>query len=357
MLETASGLILKAARLQLHTWLAFGRNTLELDLFREETDECTTLHQSRRRKGHTDPEMASQLLVTASEHQRDGVRKFETTLGHNRHSEELMFDALIVTGLFVSRKKITMAGPITKEYISTTSKSFVLNDINGKMIKKNFIEIEGTFLLKVRDNTFYRNDAEDVFKHINSFLEVVEPLKIRELSHDRFRLSVFPILLSGRRYSRGDKFCKWLKSCFEKFHELEYEVLLKLEECWWKVNSYEIAPFTRTENFRRGPYANIKTKWADNTYITVNHIFRRDYEASNIGCTQENHEHKVNLIPKPLNYRVKRFEMLKYSFTDDEEYITIKESEYLNYSKDSLDAYQELLRLINEGCVVTTPED
>nr|GFC76590.1 hypothetical protein [Tanacetum cinerariifolium] len=47
-----------------------------------------------------------------------------------------------------------MAGPITKEYISTTSKSFLSNDINGKMIKKNFIEIEGTFLLKVRDNTF-----------------------------------------------------------------------------------------------------------------------------------------------------------------------------------------------------------
>ncbi|GJV04851.1 hypothetical protein Tco_1338420 [Tanacetum coccineum] len=90
-----------------------------------------------------------------------------------------------------------MAGPITKEYISATSKSFISNNNNGKMIEKNFIEIEGTFLLKIRDNAFHGNDGEDVFKHINSFLEVVEPLKIRGLSHDRFRLSVFPTSLSG----------------------------------------------------------------------------------------------------------------------------------------------------------------
>ncbi|GJW84153.1 hypothetical protein Tco_0157298 [Tanacetum coccineum] len=85
-----------------------------------------------------------------------------------------------------------MAGPITKEYISA-----ILNNNNGKMIEKNFIDIEGTFLLKIRDNAFHGNDGEDVFKHINSFLEVVEPLKIRGLSHDGFRLNIFPTSLSG----------------------------------------------------------------------------------------------------------------------------------------------------------------
>ncbi|GJW60471.1 hypothetical protein Tco_0109806 [Tanacetum coccineum] len=52
-----------------------------------------------------------------------------------------------------------MAGPIMKEYISATSKSFILNNNNGKMIEKNFIEIEGTFLLKIHDNAFYENDG------------------------------------------------------------------------------------------------------------------------------------------------------------------------------------------------------
>nr|GEZ22945.1 hypothetical protein [Tanacetum cinerariifolium] len=46
---------------------------------------------------------------------------------------------------------------------------------------------------------------------------------------------------------------------------------------------------------------------------------------------------------EPSYCKIRRFEMMKYSCNDDEEYITIKESEYLNHSKDSLDAYQELL--------------
>ncbi|GJR71317.1 putative ribonuclease H-like domain-containing protein [Tanacetum coccineum] len=61
-----------------------------------------------------------------------------------------------------------MARPITNDYISATMKSFVSRDNNGKMIKKNFIEIEGKFLLKIHDNIFHLMDGEDVYKHINS---------------------------------------------------------------------------------------------------------------------------------------------------------------------------------------------
>ncbi|GKE30851.1 hypothetical protein Tco_1446235 [Tanacetum coccineum] len=117
------------------------------------------------------------------------------------------------------------------------------------------------------------------------------------------------------------KLCKWLKSCFENFHEIEYEVLY----------------------------------WTNNPYLDINRIFGRDYKASNVSCTQENQ--KDNQIPEPSNCKVRRLEMMKYSFNDDEEYITIKESEYLNHSKDSLYSFQELLCLIDEGWVVTTPED
>ncbi|GJX44765.1 hypothetical protein Tco_0261441 [Tanacetum coccineum] len=101
-----------------------------------------------------------------------------------------------------------------------------------------------------------------------------------------------------------------------------------------------IAPFPRMENFRWGPYANMKTEWANNSSLYINRTFGKDYEASNTGYTQENQEHKGNLIPEPSNCKVRRFEMMKYSFNDDKEYITIKESEYLNHSKDSLDAYR-----------------
>ncbi|GKC28201.1 hypothetical protein Tco_1035495 [Tanacetum coccineum] len=47
------------------------------------------------------------------------------------------------------------------------------------------------------------------------------------------------------------KFCTWLKNSFENFYELDYNVLVKLEECWWKVNYHEVAPFTRWENYDR----------------------------------------------------------------------------------------------------------
>ncbi|GJY23967.1 hypothetical protein Tco_0397625 [Tanacetum coccineum] len=164
----------------------------------------------------------------------------------------------------------------------------------------------------------------------------------------------------GDATPRVMKFCIWLKNCFENFHELDYDVLVKLQECWWKVDTQEIAPFTRMENFRREPYANMKTKKTRDPYLDVNRIFGRNYEASNVGDTQENQgheEHKDNPTPEPSNYKIWRFEIMKYSFNDDEEYITIREAEYLSHSKDSLDAHRELLCLIDEGWVVKTLDE
>ncbi|GJX84258.1 hypothetical protein Tco_0335032, partial [Tanacetum coccineum] len=92
----------------------------------------------------------------------------------------------------------------------------------------------------------------------------------------------------------------------------------------------------------------------------INRIFGRNYEASNAGDTQDNHGHEErrnNPTPEPSVCKIRRFEMMKYSFNDDKEYIAIKESEYLNHSKDNLDAYRELLRIIDEGWVVEAPDD
>ncbi|GKB28380.1 hypothetical protein Tco_0867781 [Tanacetum coccineum] len=88
------------------------------------------------------------------------------------------------------------------------------------------------------------------------------------------------------------KFCAWLKSSFENFHELDHDVLVKLEECWWKVNAHEIVPFTRWENYGQGPYANIKTEKTYDPYLDINCIFGRNYEANNVEDTQGRQEHK-----------------------------------------------------------------
>ncbi|GKA09759.1 hypothetical protein Tco_0689192 [Tanacetum coccineum] len=49
---------------------------------------------------------------------------------------------------------------------------------------------------------------------------------------------------------------------------------------------------------------------------------------------------------------IRRFEMIKYSFGQDEEYVAIKEDEYedlTNTSKEAIHAYQEIFRMMDEG--------
>ncbi|GKA22261.1 hypothetical protein Tco_0708223 [Tanacetum coccineum] len=453
-----------------------------------------------------------------------------------------------------------MAGPITNDYISATRKSFVSNDNDGKMIKKNFIEIEGTFFVKIRDNAFNGKDGENVFEHINCFIEVVEPLKVRGLTHDRFRLSVFPIWLLGtaskwftnecigtistwdvlvenfvqkfynlfdhneeeeaedgddpdeienvpeifkieddvfnfdtplciafeefnyllksdpdlftydiqgiktydeyeqelnndktqgldEQWSKngvpyqlcdhicepypfkngitkwptcssdtdgycnggelpgmvrvgrmtyfqdhkwydnlidgclkqetlmykariegswGDatpgvmKFCAWLKNSFENFHELDYDVLVKLKECWWKVNNNEVCPFTRWDNRLRGPYANAKPKWTFNPYLNINREPERNYKTNIGGSIQEGQRCIENLTYEPSACKIRRFKMTKYTFEADEEYVAIKELEHINHYETNMDAryaYQELFCKIDDGWLVTRAMD
>ncbi|GJZ25882.1 zinc finger, CCHC-type containing protein [Tanacetum coccineum] len=56
---------------------------------------------------------------------------------------------------------------------------------------------------------------------------------------------------------------------------------------------------------------------------------------------------------------IRRFEMIKYSFRDDEEYVVVEEDEYddlMNTSKDVCRAYQEIFRMMDEGWMVTRNE-
>ncbi|GJY48532.1 hypothetical protein Tco_0438488, partial [Tanacetum coccineum] len=137
--------------------------------------------------------------------------------------------------------------------------------------------------------------------------------------------------------------------CFRNFHELDYNVLVKLQECWWKINAHEVTPFTRLESYGLKSYANIKTEKAHNPYLEVINIFGRNYDTSKAQDNQGHEERRDDPTLKPSVCKIRRLEMMKYSFNADEEYIAIKESKYLKHSKDNLKAYQELLRIIDEG--------
>ncbi|GJR64056.1 hypothetical protein Tco_0010121 [Tanacetum coccineum] len=76
------------------------------------------------------------------------------------------------------------------------------------------------------------------------------------------------------------KLCAWLINSFGNFHELDYNVLVKLQECWWKINAHEVARFTRLENYGHRPYADFKTEKARVPYLEINNIFGRNYDTS-----------------------------------------------------------------------------
>ncbi|GJT69248.1 retrovirus-related pol polyprotein from transposon TNT 1-94 [Tanacetum coccineum] len=86
----------------------------------------------------------------------------------------------------------------------------------------------------------------------------------------------------------------------------------------------------------------------------VQNVGGRNYDTSNSSNTQDNQGHEERRDDPTHEPSVCKIKMMKYSFNADEEYIAIKESEYLNHSKDNLDAYRELLRIINEVWVVAT---
>ncbi|GJY34593.1 hypothetical protein Tco_0419062 [Tanacetum coccineum] len=336
-----------------------------------------------------------------------------------------------------------MTGLITKEYISATSKSFISNDNNGKMIEKNFIEIEGTFLLEIHDKAFHGNKGDDVFKHINDFLEetndendpdVIDyvpkifkiednlfhfdsPLWIafEELNHflkidpDLFTYDIQGFMTydeyeqelnnktqgdkepwseNGVQYQLCDHICepyrfkngnaKWptCTSHIDGFCNggkllgmVQVGTITYFQDHSW----YDELPDGKLKDETLALKTKVEGSWGDATpgminickwlkncfenFYELEYEVKGDHEANNVSCDQEDQEHKDDPIPEPSNCKVRRFEMMKYSFNDKEEYITIKESEHLSHSKKSLDVYRELLHLTNEGWVVTTPNE
>ncbi|GJY23922.1 hypothetical protein Tco_0397580 [Tanacetum coccineum] len=233
-----------------------------------------------------------------------------------------------------AKKGITMAKPNLNEYISVTQKNYLSDNNEGRMIKGNLFDFETplckafnefNYLLKIDTDLFTFNiqeirtyeEHEYELNH-NMTGDLGEPwsdnrdykwydeltdgvLKEEALIHKaRFEESW------GDATPRVMKLCAWLKNSFENFHELDHDVLVKLEECW-------------------------------------------NYGANNAGDTQDSQEHKKEHIGNehtlssklaydPSVCHVRRFKTIKYSFNVDDEYIAIKEHEFFDHSRTNIDA-------------------
>nr|GEX22187.1 hypothetical protein [Tanacetum cinerariifolium] len=263
------------------------------------------------------------------------------------------------------------------------------------MIERNFVEIQGAFFVKIRDNTFNGIIGENAFEHNNKFLKVVGPIKINGVTQDRFRLSIFPISLTEIEAKEDDEPDDIIDIFKIKGNLFDYETplckafndfnyLFKID---MDLFTFDIQVMRTYEEYELN---NTMTKdleepWLDKgvpyqlcdhicePYHFKNEITKRPMYSLDIDGFSNGGELPGMVRVKSMTYfqdhkwddpthepsvcKIRRFKMRNYSFNADEEYIIIKESEYVNHSKDNLEAYQELLRIIDEGWVVAILKD
>ncbi|GJS11806.1 hypothetical protein Tco_0368602 [Tanacetum coccineum] len=153
-------------------------------------------------------------------------------------------------------------------------------------------------------------------------------------------------------------FCAWLKKSFRNFHELDYELLVKLQECWWKIKDHECSLFTNWRDHIHEPYTNINTTY--DPYLDSRN--GRACNESNVQEDEEQHEvGRCDLFNDPAQEppvcKIRIFEMIKYSSGQEEEYVAVKEYEYDDLTnKDVCQAYQQIFRNMDEGWLVTRAE-
>ncbi|GJX16553.1 hypothetical protein Tco_0217385 [Tanacetum coccineum] len=108
-----------------------------------------------------------------------------------------------------------------------------------------------------------------------------------------------------------------------------------------------------------GPYANINTHY-DPYLDGRNGNANKNYdiqEEEELHKNEERCELFDNPRQEPPICKVKRFEMIKYSFGQEEKYVVVKEYEYDDLSRtndDACHAYQEIFRNMDEGWFLHT---
>ncbi|GKA21573.1 reverse transcriptase domain-containing protein, partial [Tanacetum coccineum] len=137
-------------------------------------------------------------------------------------------------------------------------------------------------------------------------------------------------------------FYAWLKRCFGNFHKFDYELLVKLEECWWKMNDHEYVSRTFNHDAGRNDEEAIHEERNQNNEHGIGNF---DYD-----LVRDNAPYHAN--KEEEQYKEDRFEVIKYSFGPVEKYIAIKECEYDDLTRteeDTCHAYQKIFHIMDEG--------
>nr|GEZ12358.1 hypothetical protein [Tanacetum cinerariifolium] len=275
--------------------------------------------------------------------------------------------------------------------------------VNGKVV----YDLKGKFLDDLRHNAFSGTNGEDAVEHIEYFLKIVDHIDLANVYYERLRLVFFPILkyyppshtcnvmgTETKKDSTNNMFKEWLAYKFANHmmmdpftrevlrdfwkkvdnkegvtnkgfynleeannndeHEIpeifrietnlfdyetplciefkEFNYLLKFQDYWWKVNDDECSPFTNWRDHIRGPYSN---------YYSI--VQDEEEQEDKERCELFDDPAQESIICK-----IKRFEMIKYSFGQEYEHDDLTRT-----NEDACHAYQEIFHNIDEGWLVT----
>ncbi|GKA11692.1 hypothetical protein Tco_0691238 [Tanacetum coccineum] len=273
-------------------------------------------------------------------------------------------------------------GAIIRHYTNQRVTSIT---VNGKAT----YELKGRFLDDLRENAFSGTNREDVVEHIEYFLKIVDPIDLPNVNHERLRLAVFPISLVGNASKRFDEFkgslTTWV-DLTEKFFRKYYPPSRTCNVVGTKAKKNPTN--TMFEKWLASKFANHngKTKWPTCNsnedgfcnggelpgMVRIGYMtYFQDYEWNGRACNNndiqeregQHKEGRCDLFDDPaqesLVCKIRRFEMIKYSFGQEEEYVAIKKYEYddlIRTNKDACHAYQEIFHNMDKGWLVTRAE-
>nr|GEV65721.1 hypothetical protein [Tanacetum cinerariifolium] len=144
----------------------------------------------------------------------------------------------------------------------------------------------------------------------------------------------------------------------EKFKEFNYLLKIDLD-----VLTSDIVGFKTCDEYKNDwiyewnknmPWDSKLKEEALRNKAIMEGLINKDAESNNEDderyelCGNETHEFSV--------CTVRRFEVIKYSFEQNEEYVAVKEDKYedlTSTSKDACQAYQEIFRMMDEGWMVS----
>ncbi|GJZ69202.1 hypothetical protein Tco_0632752 [Tanacetum coccineum] len=276
---------------------------------------------------------------------------------------------------------------ISNEFTSFSRKSIQKLGITSITVNgKNAYELKGKFLDDLHKNAFSGANEEDAVEHIEYFLKIVDPIDLPNVNQDKLRVVVFSISLvrDAWRWFDGIKgsITSWVdltNNFFRKYFPPSGTGKVNTPIIKWDPTN------PKFENwYSEWPTCGLKEDGYCNggnlpgAYIVGNTLRYQDlewYDALKDGELKEealrnkaimeglineddessnNDEERCELFDNhelPV-FTIRRFEMIKYSFGQDEEYVVFKEDEYddlTRTSEDACRAYQEIFRMMDEG--------